>query len=68
MASQPNSNINIPQGQFLDPSTGRPSLPWLLWLQSPNFIQSTTGQQNINGSSYISGTLNAQGGISGGVF
>ena len=68
MATQLNSNINIPQSSFLDPTTGRPSLPWMLWLQNPNFIQSTTGQQNINGSEYVSGTLTALGGISGGKF
>jgi len=68
MATQSNSNINIPQGPFLDITTGRPSLPWLLWLQNPNFIQTTTGQQTINGNEYINGTLNAIGGISGGVF
>ena len=68
MATQPNSNINIPQGQFLDQTTGRPSLPWLLWLQSPNFIKTTTNQQTINGNEYITGTLTATGGISGGVF
>jgi hypothetical protein len=68
MATGLNSNINIPQSPFLDPTTGRPSLPWLLWLQNPNFIQSSTGQQNVNGNSNISGTLNAIGGISGGVF
>ena len=68
MATQSNTNINIPQSPFLDPTTGRPSLPWMLWLQNPNFIQSTTGQQNINGSEYVSGTLTALGGISGGKF
>ena len=68
MATQLNSNINIPQSPFLDPTTGRPSLPWMLWLQNPNFIQSTTGQQNINGSEYVTGNLTALGGISGGKF
>ena len=68
MATQLNSNINIPQSPFLDPTTGRPSLPWMLWLQNPNFIQSTTGQQNINGSEYVTGNLTVLGGISGGKF
>ena len=68
MATQLNSNINIPQSPFLDPTTGKPSLPWLLWLQSPNFIQITTGQQIINGNDLINGTLTAIGGISGGKF
>ena len=68
MATQSNSNINIPQSPFLDPTTGRPSLPWMLWLQNPNFIQITTGQQTINGSEYVTGNLTALGGISGGEF
>lgn len=32
-----NTNINIPQTEFLD-STGRPSRAWLLWLQNPNLV------------------------------
>jgi hypothetical protein len=68
MSTQLNSNINIPQSPFLDPTTGKPSLPWMLWLQSPNFIQTTTGQQTINGNDLINGNLTALGGISGGKF
>ena len=34
----PNSNINIPYSAFLDPTTGRPTQAWLLWLMSPNLI------------------------------
>lgn len=33
-----NTNINFPIAEFLDPLTKRPSLPWLLWLQSPSVI------------------------------
>jgi hypothetical protein len=33
-----NTNINIPQSPFLDPTTGRPSREWLLWLQNPSVI------------------------------
>lgn len=33
-----NSNINIPQGPFIDNATGRPTAPWLLWLQYPNQV------------------------------
>lgn len=32
-----NTNINIPQTEFLD-ATGRPSRAWLLWLQNPNLV------------------------------
>jgi len=38
MATAPNTNINIPYSAFLDPTTGRPTQAWLLWLMSPNFI------------------------------
>ena len=33
-----NTNILFPQTPFIDPSTGRPSLPWVLWLQNPSFV------------------------------
>jgi hypothetical protein len=33
-----NTNINFPQAPFLDNLTQRPSLPWLLWLQSPTTV------------------------------
>lgn len=38
MATMPSTNINIPYSAFLDPTTGRPTQPWLLWLMSPTFI------------------------------
>lgn len=38
MATAPNYNINIPYSAFLDPTTGRPTQAWMLWLMSPNFI------------------------------
>jgi hypothetical protein len=41
--TMPNSNINIPYSAFLDPTTGRPSQAWLLWLMSPSFINVNIG-------------------------
>jgi len=38
MATTPSTNINIPYAAFLDPTTGRPTQAWLLWLMSPSFI------------------------------
>jgi hypothetical protein len=32
------TNIIFPVAPFLDQTTGRPSLPWLLWLQNPSVI------------------------------
>ena len=43
MATMPNTNINIPYSAFIDPTTGRPTEPWLLWLMSPNFITVNIG-------------------------
>jgi len=37
-----NTNINFPQGPFLDPQSGRPALQWLLWLQNPSVVGITT--------------------------
>jgi len=31
-----NPNINIPQSEFLNPDTGRPAQPWMIWLMNPN--------------------------------
>lgn len=54
MATMPNTNINIPYSAFLDPSTGRPSQVWLLWLMNPTFI-------NLNVSNAISVTSGGTG-------
>ena len=48
MATAPNTNINIPYSAFLDPTTGRPSQAWLLWLMNPNVISQTVNYMNIN--------------------
>ena len=37
-----NTNINFPQGPFLDAQSGRPALQWLLWLQNPSVVGITT--------------------------
>jgi hypothetical protein len=44
-----NTNINFPQVPFLDPTTGYPSLPWLLWLQNPNVVSQTVNHTIITG-------------------
>ena len=54
MATMPNTNINIPYSAFLDPTTGRPSQAWLLWLMSPSFI-------NVNISSALPVTSGGTG-------
>ena len=37
------TNIIFPVAPFLDQTTGRPSLPWLLWLQNPSVISLSLG-------------------------
>ena len=49
MATAPNTNINIPYSAFLDPTTGRPTQAWLLWLMNPNVITQTVNYMIING-------------------
>jgi hypothetical protein len=39
----PNTNINIPYSAFLDPTTGRPSQPWLQWLMNPSVMSINIG-------------------------
>ena len=80
VSSSSSGNILWPRVPFLDPTSGQPALPWLLWLQSPNFVSMKTGQQTIQGSQEITGnsvidgneivkgTLTVLGGISGGTF
>jgi len=72
--SSSSGNIIWPRVPFLDPISGQPALPWLLWLQSPNFIslktgaQTIQGNQTITGNAVVDGTFTALGGISGGTF
>ena len=69
MATNPvNGNINYPRVPFLDPTTGMPALPWLLWLQNPSFVSTTVQSSTINGNEIITGTITAYGGISVGTF
>lgn len=32
------TNTRFPVSPFLDPTTGRPSREWIVWLQNPNFV------------------------------
>ena len=77
----PNPNIRIPINQFVEPSTGRPTQEWLLWLLNPQTISQTINVVNINGgqinntvignitpSTGVFTTLTALSGIGGGKF
>ena len=55
----PNSNINIPYSAFLDPTTGRPSVPWLQWLMNPNIITLNVANTNITGGTITNVTINS---------
>ena len=81
MAIAPNTNINIPYSAFLDPTTGRPTQAWLLWLMNPNVISQTVNYMVINGGQINDTTvglltpaagkftdLTALNGIGGGTF
>jgi len=54
----PNSNITIPYSEFIDPTTGRPSIPWLQWLMNPSVITLNAANTNITGGSITNVTIN----------
>lgn len=54
----PNNNINIPYSAFLDPTTGRPTQAWLLWLMNPNVVTFTANSTIINSGSISNVTIN----------
>jgi len=54
----PNSNINIPYSSFLDPTTGRPSIPWMQWLMNPNIITLNVKNTVITGGTISNVTIN----------
>jgi hypothetical protein len=54
----PNTNINIPYSSFLDPTTGRPSIPWMQWLMNPNIITLNVKNTIITGGSISNVTIN----------
>lgn len=54
----PNTNINIPYSAFLDPTTGRPTQAWLLWLMNPNVVTFTAANTIINGGTIDNVTIN----------
>ena len=48
-ASLENTNIRFPTSPFLEPTTGRPSREWVIWLQNPQLVSQTVSFQIING-------------------
>ena len=54
----PNINIRIPLNQFVEPSTGRPTQEWLLWLMNPNVISVTANTMIITGGTIDNVTIN----------
>ena len=53
----PNSNITIPYSEFIDPNTGRPSIPWLQWLMNPSVITLNVQNTNITGGTIKNVTI-----------
>ena len=56
--TMPNTNINIPYSAFLDPTTGRPTQAWLLWLMNPNVISFNAQNTTITGGTINNVTIN----------
>jgi hypothetical protein len=76
-----NTNIRFPTSPFIEPTTGRPSREWIVWLQNPQVVTQTVNYVVIDGGSInntvIGNAIPAQGtftlltalnGIGGGTF
>lgn len=61
MATTPSSNIRIPLNQFVEPTTGRPTQEWLLWLMNPQVLTQTVQYVVINGGEINNCTIGLQG-------
>ena len=75
------TNTRFPTSPFIEPTTGRPSREWIIWLQNPQLVSTTVQYQIINGgeinNTVIGNVTPAQGtftlltalnGIGGGTF
>lgn len=75
------TNIRFPTSPFIEPTTGRPSREWIVWLQNPQVISQTVNYIIIDGgeinNTVIGNVTPAQGtftlltattGIGGGTF
>lgn len=51
------TNIRFPTSPFLEPTTGRPSREWVIWLQNPQIVSQTVNYQIINGGEINNTTI-----------
>jgi hypothetical protein len=49
MATTPGGTIRIPINQLVEPSTGRPTQEWMLWLMNPQVLTQTVSYSVISG-------------------
>ena len=81
MPAAPQTYVRVPINQFIEPTTGRPTQEWLLWLLNPQVLSQTIGYVIITGGSIDNTTiglttpaagqftdLTALNGIKGGTF
>ena len=44
-----NTNIRFPTSPFIEPTTGRPSREWIIWLQNPQVVTQTVNYLIVDG-------------------
>lgn len=75
------TNVRFPTSPFIEPTTGRPSREWVIWLQNPQLVSQTINYVIIDGGEINNTTiglttpaagkftsLTALNGIGGGTF
>lgn len=75
------TNVRFPMSPFIEPTTGRPSREWIIWLQNPQLVSQTVNYIIIDGGEINNTTiglttpaagkftsLTALNGIGGGTF
>ncbi len=76
-----NTNIRFPTSPFIEPTTGRPSREWIIWLQNPQVVSQIVNYLIVDGgeinNTTVGVTIPAEGkfttltalnGIGGGTF
>lgn len=51
------TNVRFPTSPFLEPTTGRPSREWVIWLQNPQLVSQTVNFQIIEGGEINNTTI-----------
>lgn len=52
-----NTNIRFPTSPFIEPTTGRPSREWIIWLQNPQVVSQIVNYLIVDGGQINNTTI-----------